>query len=917
MNTSVAIFKRDLIRLLRNPIAAVVALGVCIVPCLYAWINIAANWDPYENTSDIPVAVVNQDQTVEIDDVGTLCIGNTMVEALHENDKIGWQFVSEDQALDGVRSGTYYAAIVIPADFTQSLTGVLNGDVQKAHLKYYVNEKVNAIAPKVTDTGASTIETQIDDQFVATVGKVVAQKLGGVADKLTGDVSDATQNIDRTLDEVRATLDSVDEKLEGLSASLRTAQDGLEGASAHLQGFEGVGENIANELGDTLDHLGQTRGKANQLVADINGALGNGGATIASLSSQANYDVSTIAGDLAQAQSQINAAIRTLENDLTDNQAMVSKLSAAQELVVKIEPTGQRGIELQADLSKDLSTELDTLVQIGDQEAAKLEELRSIAQKLQDASEQIANLSSRLNDRVQSATEALQLTQTDTVSTCLSQVHSALDMFVEVAQELQTAARLVDPIIAQTASVLGDLAETTDMTSQAIEATRGSLGTLTQTVDDLSAELGAIRSSSAWDLVKSVTKTNPEGVEEFLSAPVSINEKALYPVANYAAGVAPFFTSLALWVGGIALVAIFKLEVDEDEIGRMRPWQAYFGRWMLFVLLGIITAVVCCTGDLILGIQCVEVWAFYLAAIVSSFVFVNIIFALSVAFKHLGKAIAFTLIILQVPGSAGMYPIEMMPPFFQAIGPWLPFTYSNNAMREAIAGFYGWNLAYNLCMLLLFVIPAILIGLTARSHLVNVNALFDKRLRETDHLMVSEPVAIEGNRYRLASIVKSIYSPQEYREVVEERSAAFESAYPGLVRRGVRALILLPLALFVLMLIVDAPLPLIACLVVALIAIYAYLILVEYFHDRIAHKLMLTDYSPEELQAVMNDALRDELLPYAPIDVIIDRRRARQERRQERRDRRKLSGVPKILDRSTEGEDASAPDDASRGVDAR
>ncbi len=916
MAKSVAILKRDLLRLLRNPIAAMIALGVCIVPCLYAWINIAANWDPYENTSDISVAVVNQDQAVDLGDMGSMCIGNTMVEALEKNDAIGWRFVEERDAMDGVDSGKYYAAIVIPDDFTKSLTGVLNGDVQKAHLKYYVNEKLNAIAPKVTDTGASTIEKQIDDQFVATVGKVVAEKLGDVAGKLTGDVQDATQSINRALDEARDTLSSVDEKLEGLSTSLQNAQDSLNGASAHLSGFSGSGAHIADELGSTLDDLGNTRSRANQLVADINGALGDGGSTIASLSSQANYDISSIAGDISLAQSQVRAAIRTLENDLTDNQAMVSELTAAQDLVIKIEPTGERGIELKTELSKDLGTELDLLVQIGDDQTAKLEELQALAQRLEDASNQVASLSSNLNERVQAATTALQTTQTDTVSTCLSQVHAALDTFVEVAQELQTAARLVDPIIDQTASVLGDLAQTTDKTKTAIEATRGSLETLLQMLDDLSGEVAAIRSSKTWDLVKSATKTNPEGVQDFLTAPVSINEKALYPVANYAAGVAPFFTSLALWVGGIALVAIFKLEVDEEDVGRMRPWQAYFGRWMLFMILSVITAVVCCTGDLLLGIQCVEVWAFYLSAIVASVVFVNIIFALSVAFKHLGKAMAFTLIILQVPGSAGMYPIEMMPPFFQAIGPWLPFTYSNNAMREAIAGFYGWNLGYNLLMLLAFVIPAILIGVTARSHLVNVNALFDRRLRETDHLMVSEPVAIEGNRYRLATIIKAMYSPQEYREVFEERSAAFESAYPKLVRRGVRALILLPLVLFVLMLLFDAQLPLIACLVVSLILNYAYLVVVEYFHDRIAHKRLLTDFSPEELQVVMNDALRDELLPYAPIDTIIERRKARQEKREERQERRgaHLRALPL---KKLHKEDAPVEDDAPKGGDAR
>lgn len=261
-------------------------------------------------------------------------------------------------------------------------------------------------------------------------------------------------------------------------------------------------------------------------------------------------------------------------------------------------------------------------------------------------------------------------------------------------------------------------------------------------------------------------------------------------------------------------------------------------------------------------------WAFYLSTIVASFVFINIIFSLSVAFKHLGKALAFTLTILQVPGSAGTYPIEMMPPFFQSIGPWLPFTYSNNAMREAIAGFYGTNLASDLFMLLLFVLPSILVGVSARSHLVNINALFDRRLRQTDHLMVSEPVAIEDDHFRLASVVKAINAPEEYRKAFEARSAAFEAAYPGLKRCGVLLLASVPLGLFFLALLSDSKLPIIACLVVFLVAIYVFLIVIEYFHDRIERKRALTHLSPEELDEVLIRTLQDETLPFARISRI-------------------------------------------------
>ncbi|MBO7675400.1 MAG: YhgE/Pip domain-containing protein [Atopobiaceae bacterium] len=878
MKTSVAIFKRDLLRLLHNPIALAVALGVCVVPCLYAWLNIASNWDPYENTSTIPVAVVSEDKPVKVADMGKICVGDMMIEKLAENDKIGWQFpATEEEALNNVKAGTYYAAIVIPEDFTSNLTGVLDGKTNKAHLKYYANEKVNAIAPKVTDAGASTVETTIDEQFIAVAGETIAEKLGDAADKLANDAGKAADNIASALGEARAALGNVDGKLDGISNKLSNAQTSLTDAANKFKELQGKGAEASNEIGSALSSFDQTRANANDLMGGVSDALGDGASTISAMSSQASYDVSSLAGEIGYAQSQVNAAIMELERDLTDNEALTSKVSESLTVVRELDPQDNpAALEVKSNLDQQFNEEFDVLVNISDSQAAKLDELRGIANKLEAAAGEVRSFSENVDTRVQNATGAMRIEQADALGNDLKEINAALDSFVGVGRQLEAAMRLVDPVVAQTVDVSTQLASTLGQTNDALASTRTSLGELTNTVDGLSEELEVIRASDTWTVLKGMAATNPEGVKEFLSAPVTVSENRLYPVANYGTGVAPFFTSVALWVGGIALVAVFKLEVDEEKVGRVRPWQAYFGRWMLFVLLGTLCAIVCCAGDLVLGIQCNYPVAFFLSAIVASFTFINVIFALSVAFKHLGKALAFTLIILQVPGSAGMYPIEMMPPFFQAIGPWLPFTYSNNAMREAIAGFYDGNLAYNLLMLLAFVIPSILVGVTARSHLVNINALFDRRLRETDHLMVIEPVALEDDRFRLATLVKAIHDPHEYREIFDERSAAFEASYPKLVARGVLALFAVPLVLFALTLVLDTKLPLIAGLAVSLVIIYAYLIVVEYFHDRIVRKRALTELSPEELDEALTNTLRDELLPYASIDKIVERRQSRQ-----------------------------------------
>ena len=177
MKKALQIFKRDVLRLVRNPVALVITIGVCIIPSLYAWYNIVANWDPYGNTGNVQVAIANEDEGTSNDYVGELNAGDEVVSKLKDNDKLGWVFTGADAAREGVESGEYYAAVVIPHDFSRNLTSMLTGTFEQPQLEYYVNEKKNAIAPKVTDTGAQTIEEQVNATFVSTVSKTLVEKV--------------------------------------------------------------------------------------------------------------------------------------------------------------------------------------------------------------------------------------------------------------------------------------------------------------------------------------------------------------------------------------------------------------------------------------------------------------------------------------------------------------------------------------------------------------------------------------------------------------------------------------------------------------------------------------------------------------------------------------------------------------------
>lgn len=314
----------------------------------------------------------------------------------------------------------------------------------------------------------------------------------------------------------------------------------------------------------------------------------------------------------------------------------------------------------------------------------------------------------------------------------------------------------------------------------------------------------------------------------------------------------PFYTNLALWVGGIVLISILKLEVDRDEkVRRFSTTSAYFGRWMLFMVLGLIQGLIVCLGDLwLLKVQCLHPAAFVLAGMFCSFIYVNLIYALAIAFKHIGKALCVVLVILQIPGSAGTYPIEMTPAFFQRLHPLLPFTYGINAMREAIAGMYRYEYWKNLLSLAVYLPIAFLIGLGLRMLLLNLNYLFDKKLAETD-LMLGETQAQKRERTQLTLVVKALMGEKTLREELVAKAAAFEAGYHKQIKIGFAAMLILPLIFLVLMFSIESKIVFLVLWIVSLIVIAVYLICLEYIHERLRREIEVGKLTQEELLNAM------------------------------------------------------------------
>lgn len=824
------IFKRDILRLLKNPVALVITIGICVIPSLYAWYNIVANWDPYGNTANIKVAVANNDQGTSNEYVGELNAGDETVSKLKENDQLGWVFTDADAAVEGVKSGEYYAAIVIPDDFSANLTSMLTGTFTQPQLEYYCNEKKNAIAPKVTDTGAQTVEEQINETFVATVSETLVEKIQNAAGDLDAQGAETQGGILENVQRSNRALQDVRDALAGMQKTIATSKEAGAKADETLAALSGQIPSLVNALdkGDAL--LASARTSSRNFASSLNTTLSHGLTQMGKVSSNANIAVGKLSGAISAAGGKVDGALADVQMVINDVNGIIIDIR---------EITGiDSGLILSA-LEEQLA-ELQTLK----------DALQDQSTDIQNSAGAIAGAVSSLDSATQQGISAMEGVQQDMASTVLPQLSQGMDSFSEVSGDLTGVVTSLEPTIAQARGVLAQLTTTLDQASSTMSQADSSLGKLQGTLSTAANDVAALRASESLDKLDEILGASSADLADLMSSPVTLTTKAVYPVSNYGSGVAPFYTNLALWVGGCVLIAIIKLEVDGEGIGAFTATEGYFGRWLLLVVLGFAQAFIVCCGDLVLGMQCLRPELFVLAGIFTSFVYVNIIYALASAFKHIGKALVVILVIVQIPGSSGMYPIEMMPDFFQYLHPLLPFTYGISAMRETIGGMYGMDYAINLGVLAVFLAVALFIGVKLRTLMLNLNLLFDKELERTG-VMICEKDDRPRERFSLRWALRAMLDTAGYREDLILRAARFEERYPKLIKAGFMLVFGLPVVLFILTATLDLEIEgkiiMLVLWIASVILADTYMIVVEYIRESMQFQLRIAELPDDAL----------------------------------------------------------------------
>ena len=849
-----SIVARDVRRLLRVPAAWVIVLGLAVLPAFYAWVNIIGFWNPYGNTAKVRVSVANRDRGTESAPIAGVDLGDRIVDSLRDNHDIGWAFVDEDTAMRDVRSGRSYAAIVIPEDFSDRLAGLITGDGERPALEYYVNEKASPIAPKVTDTAANTVDRQVNATFVSTVSEVVAQAVNQAEAQASDSADAARAKADRALADAQDAVASIRSAI----ADVTDADDPMDltGVRATLDDVRRLGADAASGLDGLSGLLDTTRTALGQTVGTASTAFDTGNALLSQANAKATGALASAAGAITAANGQVAGSLATLQ-DITDrNATLLNNLKALSEALPDSSGTIMQAIDQLQQANTTLDGTIESLTALNGTIGATATDTGALADDLGTATQQALDASAQARSTLNADAWPALGNGLGALSTASGTLGGQLSAQGTLIDQASLIVDQLDQALLQTTTALSD-------TDAALARVQTRLGTLR-------TDLGALSSAGTLDALFGGDGTLDERkIADFMLSPTVLDEHVVYPVNSYGSGMAPLFTNLAMWAGVFMLVALMKLETDDEGVEDLTATQAYLGRWLLLAVMAAAQGLVVTVGDLVIGVQTVSPVAFVATGVIASVTYSAVAYMLATTLLHVGKALIMVMIIVQIPGAGGMYPIEMMPGFFRALHPFFPFTYAIDALRETIGGFYGNVWWTSMAHLLVFAAVAFAIGIGVRPRLTNVNRLFARQIAQAG-ILNGEPVTLRGHEYPIGQILRVLGDRTEYREAIVQRAAAFEDLYPRLRRGATIAGFVVPIILAVTFsLTTDAKLAMLGAWTVWVLLIIAFLMGIELMRDHLRRQVELGNLDDEEIRVQL--ALRD-----------LDRTRARRARRRRR-----------------------------------
>lgn len=702
MKNIIEIFRNDIKEVFRKTNTWIIIVGLIFLPSMYAWPNILSSWDPYGHTNNIKVAVTSEDAGATVDGK-ELNLGNSLVEGLKSNKNLNWQFVSnKEEAENGVRIGDYYASIVVPKNFSQDMTSVSRTEPKRATIEYTVNEKINAISPKITNSGASAIANNISKNFVETANGIIFQKLHEAGIKFEENLP----SIEKAKEEIFKLNDNFSTYESTLSELIGKVEYGyniLNNVQNTLPEIDRVATNsimIADKAGITINNI---QGFNERLLPIINNHLN----VVEEVSKEANV----IAKELQQKPDkteEIKARQKALDSRLQASTERLQLVKNIFEYFNKL--SNERLFNNQLERVTTLLNDITTIKEVNNNIYNKMDHYDEIADTVK---EEFVNKSARINEVSSNMNSKLNVEVAPLISQVLSKAEVNIDKVSGIIAGAQGELPAVERKLSETEVKISNAYGKLLSLQAQMPSAKSKIQKLT---DEIKKADSGIDKNQLFNLLKVDYKQQAE----FFANPVKLQENKLYHIENYGSAMTPFYTVLSIWVGSLLMSSLLTTKV-EDEDNKYKPYQKYFGRGLLFVIISLFQTLIITLGDMyVLGTQATSPYRFVIYALLISLLFSSIIYTIVCILGNVGKAVCIVLLVLQLGSSGGTFPIQMTSEFFQALYPKVPFTYSIGLLREAVGGVYIPAVERDIKILFIYLIVvlvggAILVSLKARS----------------------------------------------------------------------------------------------------------------------------------------------------------------------------------------------------------
>lgn len=690
-----AIYIRDLKNLFINYAVLIVVGGLLLVPSLYAWVNILANWDPYTNTGNIKIAVVNNDIGAVFNDV-RIDVGKDIVEELKHNTAIGWTIVSDYEGNFGLHNGEYYALIEIPVDFSSDLISYATPVPIKPNIIYRANQKSNAIATKITDAAKKSLTNTIKENIVITVNTKIMEQLNDLAIEVEENKEEILTFVD--------IMNGSEEQVDKIINQLWLESNNIESTQYQLGKTKDDMNNFDNRIDNLQDTNNEVRNMANNSNANIKHSI-----------LELNDNVETI----NKQSEELDKNLNSLSDVVNDSENQEQAISAIDAMIAANEAT--------KNTIDDASDNADTAITDDDTRNAFLDILSSTSKSNQTTTDNLISLKEDIESgkaqknimiSVNMAKQANSIYRSNVNQTYKFFLNVVIPMSEMTANSIDSSTRhldtylslleVVSPQVIATSNfgiAMGDVANNQILrASKKLKESKVKLADIDEITNKIDEHL-------IDDAIKLMSK-NSETVGNFLADPIEVEEYDIYGTNPFGVGLTPFYTVLGIWVGILLMTTLLSIEVhpfeDEREITHI---QEHFGKMLLFLTIAIIQTTICVVGDVVLlGVKPAEFGLFFLLAYLCCIVFTVLIYTLVSLFGDVGKAIAVIIMVFQIAGSGGIYPVQTNPEIFGQLKYLWPFYYAIDAFRQAISG-ANWNMTmYDIHNLLKFLYIFFILG---------------------------------------------------------------------------------------------------------------------------------------------------------------------------------------------------------------